>query len=166
MNVFRIVFHRVDYPLSGKRARTRTAASADTLASRFPSLRGGTDDPRRSLKTLSSVFPSASRSETIARSSSTSSSFPRSTIHRRKKSRSPCIREPFMASRKLCRGHSRGIRHRRGYLRLHAARPTQLEDQRQYQILRRADFPVRFRQQPDGRRTRSGAFTAHFGFSF
>ncbi len=29
-----------------------------------------------------------------------------------------------------------------------------------------ADFPIRFRQQPDGRRTRSGAFTAHFGVSF
>ena len=29
-----------------------------------------------------------------------------------------------------------------------------------------ADFPVRFRQQLDGRRTRSGAFTAHFGVSF
>ena len=29
-----------------------------------------------------------------------------------------------------------------------------------------ADFPVRFRQQPDGRRTTSGAFTAHFGISF
>ena len=29
-----------------------------------------------------------------------------------------------------------------------------------------ADFPVRFRQQPDGRRTTSGGFTAHFGVSF
>jgi len=29
-----------------------------------------------------------------------------------------------------------------------------------------ADFPVRFRQQPDLRRTTSGAFTAHFGIAF
>ncbi len=29
-----------------------------------------------------------------------------------------------------------------------------------------ADFPVRFRQQPDGRRTTSGTFTAHFGVAF
>lgn len=29
-----------------------------------------------------------------------------------------------------------------------------------------ADFPVRFRQQPDRRRTTSSAFTAHFGVSF
>ncbi len=29
-----------------------------------------------------------------------------------------------------------------------------------------ADFPVRFRQQPDGRRTTSGAFTAHTGINF
>jgi len=29
-----------------------------------------------------------------------------------------------------------------------------------------ADFPVRFRQQPDGRRTTAGGFTAHFGVSF
>jgi hypothetical protein len=29
-----------------------------------------------------------------------------------------------------------------------------------------ADFPVRFRQRPDLRRTTSGTFTAHFGVAF